>query len=87
MRIALMCAEKDPATCHRSILVCKNVKEEIDDIRHILEDGTLEKHEEMEKRLMNFLKVTPDLLRDESECIEETYKIQEKKIAYTRENK
>jgi uncharacterized protein (DUF488 family) len=28
-RIALMCAEQDPITCHRSILVCKNLKDRL----------------------------------------------------------
>ena len=35
-RICLMCAEKDPITCHRTILVCRQLRSEPIDIRHIL---------------------------------------------------
>ncbi len=51
-RIALMCAEKDPLTCHRAILVCKNLKEYDLDIQHIKSNGDLESHEELEDRML-----------------------------------
>jgi uncharacterized protein (DUF488 family) len=38
-RTAVMCAEKDPARCHRSHLVCRHIPREIA-IRHILADGS-----------------------------------------------
>ena len=43
--ICLMCAEKDPIACHRSILVCRNLRTLDIDIRHILEDWSIESHE------------------------------------------
>ncbi|MFP4299816.1 MAG: DUF488 family protein [Spirulinaceae cyanobacterium] len=51
-KIALMCAEKDPITCHRTILVCRRLKEFDLDIHHILNDGSLESHPELEERLL-----------------------------------
>ncbi|MFP4008036.1 MAG: DUF488 family protein [Spirulinaceae cyanobacterium] len=51
-KIALMCAEKDPITCHRTILVCRRLKEFDLDIHHILNDGSLESHQELEERLL-----------------------------------
>ncbi|MFN4889698.1 MAG: DUF488 family protein, partial [Pseudanabaena sp.] len=51
-RIALMCAEKDPLTCHRAILVCKNLKEYDLDIQHIKSNGDLESHGELEDRML-----------------------------------
>lgn len=51
-RIALMCAEKDPMTCHRAILVCPQLKEYDLDIQHIQSDGNLESHRELEDRLL-----------------------------------
>jgi uncharacterized protein (DUF488 family) len=51
-KIALMCAEKDPLTCHRTILVCKNLKEYNLDIQHIKSTGDLESHEELENRML-----------------------------------
>lgn len=51
-RIALMCAEKDPLTCHRAILICRHLKHPLLKIQHILRDGELESHEHLEVRLL-----------------------------------
>ena len=51
-RLALMCAEKDPLTCHRAILVCRHLRPVVGDIVHILGDGSLETHGEAETRLL-----------------------------------
>lgn len=60
--IALMCAEKDPITCHRTILVCQHLRSYQLEINHILQDGSLETHQQLEDRLLdlhglNFYKV------------------------------
>lgn len=39
-RTAVMCAEKDPARCHRGLLICPNLPDGIA-VRHILADGSL----------------------------------------------
>jgi len=52
-RIALMCAEKDPITCHRAILVCQHLVPFNLEIAHIHSDGTLEFHEDLEERLLD----------------------------------
>jgi uncharacterized protein (DUF488 family) len=51
-RIALMCAERDPVTCHRTILVCQHLRSFDLNINHILTDGNLESHEALEDRLL-----------------------------------
>ena len=51
-RIALMCAERDPITCHRSILVCQHLRNFDIKINHILNDGSLESHNALEERLL-----------------------------------
>ena len=51
-RVALMCAEKDPLTCHRTILVCHELKKHGVLIKHIRRDGALEDHEQAEQRLV-----------------------------------
>lgn len=51
-KISLMCAEKDPITCHRTILVCHNLKKLNLQINHILSDGSLELHQDVEARLL-----------------------------------
>ncbi len=35
-RIALLCSEKDPIACHRTILICRNLKEDNIWIYHII---------------------------------------------------
>lgn len=50
--IALMCAEQDPITCHRAILVSRPLHNQGYTVDHILRDGTLEPHADLEERLL-----------------------------------
>ena len=52
MRVALMCAEKDPVDCHRCILVSPHLRRQGLQVLHILTDGTVEDHVQTEKRLL-----------------------------------
>jgi uncharacterized protein (DUF488 family) len=54
-QIDLMCAEQDPITCHRAILVCKHLRNTGLDVKHILKTGDLESHEHLEQRLLQRL--------------------------------
>jgi uncharacterized protein (DUF488 family) len=85
--IALMCAEKDPITCHRMILVCRELRSIADQIYHILADGEIEANSEAEYRLMNALRIVPDMFKNKNECIEEAYDKQGQRIAYVEEEK
>lgn len=49
-RLAVMCAEKDPLDCHRTILVCRHLRASVG-IKHILADGSIEDHAQTEARL------------------------------------
>jgi len=60
-RVAIMCAEKDPLECHRTILVCRSLKGESIQIKHILGDGSIEDHCDAERRLIKALKIEPML--------------------------
>ena len=83
-RIALMCAEKDPVTCHRTILVCRHLRKNGIRIRHILEDGSIEENDDSIKRLMRILKIQEtNLFKNTEEIIQSAYDIQGKKIAHT----
>jgi hypothetical protein len=42
MRVALLCAEKDPLDCHRAILICRYMRNKIVHIKHILRNGKTE---------------------------------------------
>ena len=84
-RLALMCAEKDCLECHRTILVCRHLRRDLN-IAHIQEDGALEMHRDAEARLMKEEKIPQtDLFLSESDLIERAYDQRGPKIAY-REN-
>jgi uncharacterized protein (DUF488 family) len=86
-RIALLCAEKDPLTCHRAILVCRNLRADVTPIHHILEDGAVETHAEAEERLLALVGLDHgDLFCDRAERLEQAYEIQGSRIAYTAES-
>jgi ATP-dependent DNA helicase RecQ len=51
-RIALLCAEKDPLTCHRAILVGRLLAAEGYPMTHLSADGSEEDQESLETRLM-----------------------------------
>ncbi len=51
-KIAMMCAEKDPITCHRAILVCQHLRKFNINISHILRNSDLETHQHLEERLL-----------------------------------
>jgi uncharacterized protein (DUF488 family) len=51
-RVALMCAEQDPLTCHRTILVCHELKKHGASIKHICRGSALEEHQHAEQRLL-----------------------------------
>lgn len=86
--IVLMCAEKDPIVCHRTILISRNLRKEFN-IQHILDNGKLEPHLELETRLIRIHSLDqlrlPGLGNNKSSLIE-AYKIQSQKIAYRAEN-
>jgi len=82
-RVALMCAEKEPLECHRTILVARQLREEGVPVKHILGDGRLEDHEQALKRLVAMLRIpSADMFRPEEEVIEDAYARQGDQIAY-----
>ncbi len=84
--LALMCAEKDPLTCHRAILICRHLSDSIPDIQHILEDGSLESLRDAEARLLRECRLNhADLFRDRCELLSEAYDIRGRQIAYVEE--
>lgn len=82
-RIALMCAEKDPLDCHRAVLVARRVYESGTPVEHIHADGHLEKHAEMEARMLDLLKISDaDMFRSRGEILVDAYRIRGEQIAY-----
>jgi uncharacterized protein (DUF488 family) len=84
-RVALMCAERDPLDCHRTILVARELAKEGVPITHIRADGTLEDHQHVMERLVAALKLPgPDLFETADDRFEAAYEVQGRKIAYAR---
>ena len=84
-RVALMCAEKEPLDCHRTILVCRNLKKRGVNIKHILFNGALEDQEEMERRLLKVANCERSLFDQrvsDFELIERAYDNRAEDIAY-----
>lgn len=73
-RIAIMCAERDPIQCHRTLLVCRALRNEPFDIVHILAGGELETHTALERRLLRKRKLPAEnLFADTEEMIRRAY--------------
>ncbi|OZG75489.1 hypothetical protein BTA51_01170 [Hahella sp. CCB-MM4] len=81
--IALSCAEKDPAICHRSLLVGWSLLHQYGcELQHILHEGELEGQIALESRLMQTTDTFPDMLMDEPEAIQLAYRRQCQNCAY-----
>jgi len=82
--VALMCAEKDPLTCHRAILVCRHLVARGLRVAHILGDGRLESHDDAVSRLLLELGLSEhDLFKSREEVLDEAYARRAQQIAYT----
>lgn len=83
-RIAIMCAEKEPLVCHRTILVSRHLRDRGISVAHILENGTLEDHDSAVDRLLKMLQIADqDMFRSRAEIVSLAYSLQAEKIAYT----
>lgn len=86
-RVALMCAEKDPLDCHRTILVARELVNRRTNVVHILADGRLEPHDETIERLLTRVGISePHLFSSRAELIEQAYAAQAQRIAYVDED-
>ncbi len=82
-RIALMCAERDPLTCHRSLLVARQLARLGVEVQHIHADGRLESQAEAMERLVRQLNLPQsDMFRSHADILEDAYRIQAGHIAY-----
>ena len=82
-RIALMCSEKEPLDCHRTLLVSQALASSDIRVGHIHADGTVEVHEDALVRLLSLHNLSsPDLFSDDTGRVQEALTLQERKIAY-----
>lgn len=79
-----MCVEKEPLDCHRTILICRQLRDELS-IKHILANGEAEDHQETERRLVREMGVTRSLFEPHlsvEELIQRAYDERARQIAY-----
>jgi uncharacterized protein (DUF488 family) len=87
-KLALMCAEKDHLYCHRTILVARHLEKREIRVEHILANGGLETNEEALLRLAQLLNVREEekhMFRSREQLFDELYEIQEKRIAFEKD--
>ncbi len=84
-RVALMCAEREPLDCHRTLLVAHALTERGVVIEHILPDGRVEPHEATLERLLD-VPNQEDLFFSREEQIAEALARQEERISYVKQD-
>ncbi len=84
LRVAILCAEKEPLTCHRSILIGRYLHERSFDVQHILEDGSLEGHDASLLRLLALHGMQENnLFHTRDELVAIAYEKQAEQIEYS----
>jgi uncharacterized protein (DUF488 family) len=81
--VAVMCAEREPLDCHRTLLVAQQLVARGARVEHILSDGRIEPHDETMMRLRALHQLAePGLFHSEQELLEVALAKQESRIAY-----
>lgn len=82
-KVALMCAEKEPLDCHRTLLVGRALEKKGIAISHILADGSVESNPRTMARLLDMVGLPQDdMFRSHDELVEKACEMREQKIAY-----
>ena len=82
-RIALMCAEKEPLDCHRTILVGRALVLRDTELAHIHADGRVEPQAQLEERLLHLAKEHVDLLSSRDAALARAYDKRGQQMAFT----
>ena len=84
-RVALMCAEKEPLNCHRTLLVSRALEKTQASVTHVLSDGSLEPHDQTMSRLIDLVGLSKeDLFRDRAALIAAACKLREDRVAFVK---
>lgn len=86
-RVALMCAEKEPLDCHRTLLVSRALEQRGVSILHILADGSAEPQPRTMCRLLDLTGLPQvDMFCSHEQLIERACEMREEKIAHVDES-
>jgi uncharacterized protein (DUF488 family) len=75
--LCLMCAEKEPLDCHRTVLVSRRLAERGVAIEHLLADGTVRPHADVEEALLK-KSGGADLFEDRAARLTRAYQARER---------
>jgi uncharacterized protein (DUF488 family) len=75
--VCLMCAEKEPLDCHRTVLVSRRLAERGVAIEHLLADGATRPHSDVEEALLA-KSAGPDLFEDRAARLARAYRARER---------
>ena len=75
--LCLMCAEREPLDCHRTVLVSRRLAERDVTIEHLLADGGMRPHREVEEALLA-RNGGPDLFEDRQMRLARAYDARER---------
>jgi uncharacterized protein (DUF488 family) len=85
-RVALMCAEKEPLNCHRTLLVGRALQRRNASIMHVLSDGSVEPQDQTMSRLIDLVGLSKeDMFLDRADLIAAACKLREAKVAYVKD--
>jgi len=83
-KIVLLCSEKEPLDCHRTLLVSRSLDDNGLSVGHILATGEVESHETSLARLLKLHNLQePDLFGNTDARLLEAINLQEAKVAYS----
>jgi uncharacterized protein (DUF488 family) len=81
--VALLCAEKEPLECHRTLVVARALDDQGVYVAHIHADGRLEAHQDAMERLLDLTGLPhEDLFLSRDDLIAKALARQEEKVAY-----
>jgi uncharacterized protein (DUF488 family) len=82
-RVALMCSERDPLDCHRCLLVGRALAQRGVRVSHILDDGNIVSHTDIEDTLLRLSgRETDDFFAPRSERLATAYRERARKVAF-----
>ena len=82
-KVAMLCAEKDPLSCHRTLLIARHVRGFIGEVLHMFGNGNIVTHAQIEERLLReYANQDSDLFTTREELVAEAYRKRAMEIAY-----
>lgn len=82
--VALLCTEREPLQCHRTLLIAHELRRAGRAVEHIAADANRETHEAVMRRLaeMHGQQAGADMFRSEQQVLDDLVEMQARRVAY-----